>query len=683
MEKLQLIDRILKYEPRAVLIDFFDTVVTRTIHPEDVKRLASRKLASLLDGGTAYDDLYAIRADLERELCKANAQAEYDAEFNFLVLKDRLSEIIGARYPQYAVFVNEWLIDTELASECAVQRVDSDIRILLQELRQRKIPTYLVSDFYLPKSLFVLMLEHHGIADLFADIFVSSDDLLTKRSGRRYSKLLTQLAIPAECLVMIGDNPEADIQQAMRHGIHAIQLDRSQQHHYYSTISREFGNWRTLVNKINKAVLRQVKDSGDVFPELAVTLYYFTDALFQFLARNNIKDVFFLAREGQFLRVLFEDYQNVNGVFSDRRIRSHYLEVSRRSTFLPSLRSLDEEDFETLFRQYRRISLREFLESLGLAELMEIIAAEIGFDPERREEDFAVSHVFSALKANPMFRKCYEEKRRKQLENFCRYLNSFPTLGMGSSLAMVDVGWKGTIQDNLFNILKRSDGFQNRYTNLEGLYIGLIAEGNASDRNRKTGLLFSAVDGHSDGLEFFNENRSLFEVMLGADHGSVKEYKCQADGMVRPVHDAFDTEQPLYESHIAPIQMRMRERFGQIARHFLEHGYLQADMHALVTRLHARMVLSPSRQEIKWIKSVFHVENFGVFELSHFGKKKQRIGLMDRIRFSYGLICKRASCDLGFWPWLTIRENALPMMHLVYAVRKLTRLEKPQAGRDK
>ena len=97
---------------------------------------------------------------------------------------------------------------------------------------------------------------------------------------------------------------------------------------------------------------------------MADTLLYWVSELHRKLIENGVKQVFFLSREGQPLKQMFDCYCARVGV----PIQSRYLEVSRRSTLLPSLNALSEERFETLFRQYRRMSLLEFLSSLGLDE---------------------------------------------------------------------------------------------------------------------------------------------------------------------------------------------------------------------------------------------------------------------------------------------------------------------------
>ena len=152
-----------------------------------------------------------------------------------------------------------------------------------------------------------------------------------------------------------------------------------------------------------------------LFPELATTLFYFIQKLHDALVEQGVEQVYFLSREGQPLKRMFDMYRERAG----GRITSHYLEVSRRSTLLPSLGPLAEENFETLFRQYRRISLLEFLSSLGLEQQTKRIAQALGLSDgaeDQREEDFPTSQTFTALKA-PVKRAALKARLAKRSKN--------------------------------------------------------------------------------------------------------------------------------------------------------------------------------------------------------------------------------------------------------------------------
>jgi hypothetical protein len=209
--------------------------------------------------------------------------------------------------------------------------------------------------------------------------------------------------------------------------------------------------------------------------------------------------------------------------------------VSRRSTLLPSLAPLAEENFETLFRQYRRISLLEFLSSLGLEAQIRSIAQALGLPNGAegwREDDLPTSPTFSALKALPQFQTLYESERVARRSAFIDYLSELSDGTPPARLVIVDVGWKGTIQDNLFALLCRNGDTPVRA--LTGYYVGLVAKGAAGPNNDKYGLLFSSVNAPSPKFRVFSENRALFEVVLAADHGSIVSYETTTDRRAQP-----------------------------------------------------------------------------------------------------------------------------------------------------
>jgi hypothetical protein len=406
-----------------------------------------------------------------------------------------------------------------------------------------------------------------------------------------------------------------------------------------------------------------VQSKYPIFPELAITLLYFIEKLHHTLVEQGVEQVFFLSREGQPLNHMFELYQNRIG----GKITTHYLEVSRRSTLLPSLEPLTSERFETLFRQYRRISLFEFLSSLGLEAHTRKIAQAISLqhgDEFTRADDFPTSPVFKALKALPLFQDLYESERVARRCAFIAYLKDLSGGRPPSNLVVVDVGWKGTIQDNLFALLcgKGDSPVQS----VTGYYIGLVAAGAANPQNQKFGLLFSSVQRFSPKFRVFNENRAIFEVLLAADHGSIVTYEATDDGGAKAIHGQFD-EREMLDRQVFPVQRDLFEHFEQIlnASPSMSQGGIIPFKEAV--RAHARMVYNPTKAERAWFSSVFHVENYGVFERSHFTTAGSRPGLIERLSFLLQIVLRRNVRDLGFWPWSTLYERGGAFPAAVYA----------------
>lgn len=399
------------------------------------------------------------------------------------------------------------------------------------------------------------------------------------------------------------------------------------------------------------------------FPELAGSLFFGIERLHCALVEEGIQQVFFLSREGQPLKRMFDIYQKETAA----QISSYYLEVSRRSTFLPSLAPLREENFDRLFRQYRRMSMLDFLSSLGLGEYASELAQALGLPKGMellREDDFPTSENFVSLRQLQQFADLYESERRSRRDAFITYLSELSGGKLPDRLAVVDVGWKGTIQDNLFALLCRDGDTSVRA--IKGYYVGLVANGAAGPGNEKYGLLFSAVGARSPGFHVFNENRALFEVLLAADHGSIVSYAVDASGCARPIRGEFEEEDMLL-AKVFPVQSHLFAHFQGLVNEMAAGGQYSQMPFDKVVRAHARMVFSPTQREREWFSSVFHVENYGVFERSYFSAPSGQPGLFDRIGFLLWLIRRRGRGALGFWPWITLNERGGALWAAAYA----------------
>ena len=73
-------------KPAAVCFDFFDTLVGRSVLPEDTKKIASNRLVDQLNCGLTGAELYRIRSKIENRLCLSNQGSGHDAEFNLTEL---------------------------------------------------------------------------------------------------------------------------------------------------------------------------------------------------------------------------------------------------------------------------------------------------------------------------------------------------------------------------------------------------------------------------------------------------------------------------------------------------------------------------------------------------------------------------------------------------------------------
>lgn len=672
-------DRILGPEPPAVIcFDFFDTLVTRKVYPEATKRLAAKNLAAALGNALDGETIYGIRAGLEKRICKDNHRRGFDLEFSVAEMATELFSVLelikGASLHLDREDFIELVEDIEIQTELRVQQPLEDTVHLLQFVKQNNIVTCLISDFYLPARLFSRLLEHHGIKQHFDHLFVSADYKVGKGgSGGLYKIVADTLRVEPRQMVMLGDNHHADVVMAQQAGLSAFHLDRSDIRERYEAMAAAENNGvghRVVLEEGFTKVFTSCSSMN--FAEMGLSLWLFTHKLFHTLYEDSKHTVFFCSKEGEFLRRLFVQYQELR--FGRQLIDAKYLLVSRKATFICSLRALEEEDFSRLFSNYRDLSLKEFLLSLNFSEVeARKLCEQHGFDFGQRYTDLSQQDVFLSLRQSPSFKASYERHRKSQKENFRTYLSSFGIQPEKDGLALVDVGWKGSIQNNIFYALDAK-------VSISGYYLGLLSPTELSEKNNKKGVLFSDYPAHSPYIHAYNNNRSLFEMLLGATHGSADGYFTQEEyleqqkvrksmeftgkdvaGKVIVTVVDLPEERVLYEQKIRPLQENMAEMNRLLTEQFCA---LPGDPPALTwfAKHHARMVFSPTLKEVDFFSELYHLENFGLFEFTEFNTAK-KISLIKRLSNLRTLLRDPAAVlETGVWPPVILRRLGLEFL---------------------
>ena len=665
---------------QAVCVDYFDTLVYRSVYPQNTKLLASCQFAVYL-GRLSGRTIYELRQELEGALCAENAASGKDAEFALPELGARLFHLLrklwenDASFPGQAEFV-ETFCSIELAVEKAVQELYPEMVTLLGKLRQRCIPLYLVSDFYLPSSLFKEILIDNGLSSFFSEIFVSADYGRTKGAGGLYEIVIERLGLSASQLLMIGDNPHADQAMAERAGVQSLLVDVADRKAQYLAMRREEEVCSLDPKRVREAFAAVLKRGKDIpFLEMGASLWLFVARLFSILTERRVGDVFFCSKEGEFLKQLFTLYQE--RFFGRQVIASHYLLVSRKSTFICSLKTLENESFDRLFAQYRDLSLKEFVLSLNFSQSdVQELRNVFPRDWEARLADIGRHEDLRALLDTPMFQVKYEQHRFTQKENFLTYLQSFNVDFATAGLHLVDVGWKGSIQNNLYFALDEKIAVQ-------GYYVGLLSPSALSEQNHKTGVLFSDHPEHSPFIHVYNNNRSLFEMVLGASHGSADGYFTETqfqqvreqrrstsiggnDAAQKVVATVLDLpeERNLYETRIRPLQCEYLRIFKEMTEANREL-YCRFPDFEWFAEQHARMLFFPKAAEVDFFARLYHLENFGLFEFTTFDVNGG-VGFWQRLKNLRALLKNPAGyLETGVWPPIILRRLGLSWLQAV------------------
>lgn len=337
-----------------------------------------------------------------------------------------------------------------------------------------------------------------------------------------------------------------------------------------------------------------------MFPELALTLLLFTHRLDRELRARQASHALFLAREGRILMELFEIYQS-SVHRAERPVETDYVYVSRRALYTASVPH-GSYGFEGLRQRYRDLDVEDLLRSLGFA----------ADDVDRLRRG---AGSVDELIASGAFRSAFDAHRAEQHELARTYLRPFLEKAR-DRIHVVDVGWKGSMQDFLADLFGAERP-------IHGWYLGLGPNvlRQRPDGSTKRGLLFEAGPPSSRYFTVFAHFKSLYESLLNAGHGSVAGYRRTETG-AEPVLDELTEETEQHTSLIEPIQRQLVELFGELCEAFDPDDLELVSFERFVATKHTRAIFRPRPQEVDVVRSMQHYENFGPMALRSRGTSR-------------------------------------------------------------
>jgi len=581
---------------KTILVDCFDTIMKRKISPRQVYKNWATCISGFYPilSSDEWFNLYESSEKCLRERAekqKIDEILEVDLYLDML-LKIKLFELGEIEDEKAFVDTCKKIYYEE---EKKALYINNNVVNLLQKYKKAGLKIYCVSDFYCSKQQLLDWFKIYNINHLFDDIFVSCDYLKTKHSGQLYEHVLSVLKLKASDCLMIGDNEYSDGKMSKKYGIKYRKIKNKK-------IKNKIKNKKIKIDKELKKIFK--KNSCINYENYAFPLYLFCSRLYDECVNKGIKDLFFLSREGQFLKKLFEHFCRDK----DIRINTHYLLVSRNSTFLASCGNLEDETFNKVFKERSRMSVKDFLITLSFDDetIGKITSTMNNYDV--RIEDFKDSQEFQNLKVNKVFVEKYEECRNKQRELFKKYLNSFNVDLEREGLNIVDVGWKGTMQDNIKTILEN--------VSVTGYYIGLLDEGALVEKNKKFGLLYSTIPFYNSTKKLFSFNIYRFEQILKANHNKICSY-IEKDGEINFEFEK-SKENLFYEKYMKIFQDNIFFKFDKISNYYDKKG--KDNIVEEVGALYRKMLIKTSFNDYNLIATCLdnHYDSFALVGYARF-----------------------------------------------------------------
>lgn len=488
----------------CVSFDVFDTLVKRDVaEPKDVFTYLEGLIEK--DEAICFRDFVGQRISAER---KARESAP-DREVT-------LSEIYG--YFPSDEAQRKCLMKMECAAEIDLSTVNPAIKPLYELCLELGKKVFFISDMYLPSAAVEDILRKNGYTE--GRLFVSSDSGLTKHSGKLFEYVRKNEGLAYEDWVHIGDSISGDYLAPKRLGITACLIERDPQENKYfdKKLFKRSADYRQLNHFIDTRIGRYTDPYERIgYAVLGPLLYGFACWLEREVPQDET--IVFLAREGELLQKAFE-------IISDRP--SVYMHISRHAAGMAHIdhSSSPEAVLKTGVYPVKALSAqREWAKGYGLSDSQ----VHRVFSENHLEEDC----ILRTADAGEMITAIWPVAKENARGQYAMLKQYFEQLHLSNNCAVIDVGWRGSIQALLNACEFANNGALYHW---DGYYMGCFQDGPASaycDIEMK-GFLFNNRDDPRlhDGVR---NSASFFEFLFLSTEGTTKAYKRDETGTVCPV----------------------------------------------------------------------------------------------------------------------------------------------------
>lgn len=490
---MKIKDEICFEELGVVSFDFFDTLVFRDVKvPKQVFEIVSIQ----------YQKIYGITLN---NFVNNRVEAEHNARVSFN--REVTLEEIYSFFPNtYSNITRKRLANLEKQTELQITIPNSEMLDILYYAKSIGKKVIIISDFYMGKEFIQAVLDKHNIS--VDNIFVSCDIGETKSEGNIYHYVTNQVNVEAHKILHIGDNYVSDYKNAIKNGFQSIWYERTiykeKRYRFYNIENVNSDHVDCFISNRIRAFSKEV-DYADGYSVMGPMLFGFCNWLHSEIIKEGIDIVFFLSRDGKIIKSAFDI------LFDD--IKTNYLYASRRALQVPSISSasdIDEaigcvnlEDKATIERIFLKLGMsetwiRKFCETHAIDSKQYINVRDLMQNDSAKEMLFHES--FSEIKNNADYEKS-------------TYLNYLHEMNFRGKVAIVDIGWYGSMQEALLSLCGEN-------VDIYGYYIGVDPFAERQKYLKMKGYLFDGK--HNVNLRKIQAKfNPVFELIFSSNHGSV------------------------------------------------------------------------------------------------------------------------------------------------------------------
>lgn len=635
-----------KYE--LLSLDLWDTVIRRKCHPDEIKDKTSDFLMTnyyeyINENLRAVELLTKERIRCEREIGTETSKNGFDDEYEIHSVFDRWISVVMPQYIYRTELVEE-LYGFELNTEIKNAFLDSDIISVIESIPHKKLAY--VSDFYAGTDFIDAILRAVGCPLKFDGCFISCECGYNKRSGRLFDYVLNKMNIRPESQCHIGDNQYSDVECPKNKGIHTQYFIPEAAHKERLQREKEYLDYKEKNENCKNTIF-------SLYDDISLFFYGFIHWIIESCIQDGIKKIYFFTREGEFYKKIFDEIVKCE-CLEKIAPRAEILEVSRLSTFCASLRDITLSEMMRIWNQYSIQSMSALFKSLAIDKdcIKEyIIGHELDWDEvitypwqDRRVIELFEDENFIKVIASE------RDKKRKLLYDYM--LQKGLIYNQGEKIGIVDIGWRGTIQDNISYLLPNHI--------IKGFYIGLIPFLNEQPEN-------TIKRGYINGYKKFDlllKYVMPFEMISNSPNGSTTGYE-HKDGKTIAIRKKEEEEDRIFYKYTEKIQKQIVDNIAIISEKTNGKKYIANLLREMAHISLSKYILYPKYIVAEAYFSLRHNEEFGVGEY-----------VDKRTKFKFGLFVKailgsRHRSELAQF----LRDTTWPQGYLVrYHLRPLVKI---------
>ena len=250
----------------------------------------------------------------EEGFCVARINAENRARISLnggeVTLED-IYEFVPRRFKK--------LLKVEKKFERASLLCNPKAKILFEHAVRSRKKVVAVSDMYLDKEFLCRVLEANGYNRL-EEVFVSSQEKVTKSSGKLFFKVAKCLNVNPSRILHVGDNRRADYVKALEAGWTAIWMPKIQ-NQMASARKKYWALDKKLASSIHNSLVCRYSSQRNIWHEYGYMLggpivlsYLFW--LIHHAQLSGVDHLAFIGRDGWILKKMYDKYFRMSGLSS-------------------------------------------------------------------------------------------------------------------------------------------------------------------------------------------------------------------------------------------------------------------------------------------------------------------------------------------------------------------------------